>query len=109
MEFPTNPDIWTYIAALIVSIMSGFISVSNRILKGHLVTTLWLVSEMLTAVLCGYLMFESYLKVTDILPNWVTPPVAIALAAYTGGRLFQLVETKLYDVGGKFFDRRDPP
>lgn len=92
MPWQNQPDIFGLLAMLIISIVSGFISISRRILNGHPPSVLWIISEFSTAILCGYLMFQVYPTIESVVPNWFTMPVAIAVAAHVGGRIFQEVE-----------------
>jgi len=92
MPWQNAPDVWNLITALIISMISGFISISRRILQGHPSSVLWIVSEFLTAILCGYLMFHSYPILESSLPKWFTQPIATAIAAHIGGRVFQELE-----------------
>ena len=104
------PDLLGLIVAFVVSLVSGFISIARRVLKGHPATLLWVVSEFMTAILCGYLMYEAYPKLSQAMPEFITLPIAVALAAHTGGRLFQEVETAIILKWSSYFtDRRDPP
>lgn len=100
-----NADVLTLASVLLVSLMSGFISIAQRIARGAAVTTLWLVSEFAAALLLGYLMFDAYPRVQHLLPNWVTLPIAVAAAAHFGGRGLQAIE-KLAIEKWPFLDRR---
>lgn len=96
MSFPESPppnsDFWGLVMALVVSTVSAFISISKRILRGHQATWLWVISEYLTAILCGYLTYHAYPAVAAIAPDWFTLPMAVAIAAHSGGRIFQEIE-----------------
>jgi hypothetical protein len=92
MSWQTTPDIWNLVTALIISMISGIISISRKILRGHPSTFLWVVSEFLTAILCGYLMYHSYPQLDPSIPDEITRPVATAIAAHIGGRVFQELE-----------------
>jgi hypothetical protein len=95
MSWYNQPDIWGVLSALIISTISGFISIARRILSGHPANLLWIISEFLTAILCGYLMYHAYPTLQESLPEWVTLPVAIAVAAHVGGRVFQELEATI--------------
>ena len=109
MPLGTPPELWQYLLSFGISIITGFISISHRILNGHVATLLWVISEMITAVLCGYLMFGTYPRLENILPSWITLPVAIALASYSGGRLFYYCEKGLYVKVERFFNNDRAP
>lgn len=89
------PDIWGLITALIISVVSGFISIARRILAGAPANILWIISEFLTAILCGYLMYHIYPTIEHSLPNWFELPLAIAISAHIGGRVFQEAEATI--------------
>lgn len=93
MPWGQQPDIWGLVGAFVISTVSGFISISRRVLSGHQATWLWVVSEYLTAILCGCLMYNTFPVIQKFLPEWVTLPVAVAVAAHIGGRVFQEAES----------------
>ena len=95
MPYTPPPDIWDLLVTLILSLVSGAVSISRRIVLGHQSSILWVISEFLTAILCGYLMFTAYPVMAPILPDWITMPVAVAIAAHSGGRIFQESEEYL--------------
>lgn len=89
MPWNSHPDFWGILGALVISAISGFISISRRILFGHVASILWILSEILTAILCGYLTFHTYPYIEASLPEWASWPVCVAFAAHVGGRIFQ--------------------
>lgn len=96
MPWNQQTDIWGLVGAFIISTVSGFISISRRIMSGQKATWLWLISEYLTAILCGCLMYNTYPFIQKDLPEWITLPVAIAVAAHIGGRVFQEAEAVIF-------------
>lgn len=90
------PDFWDFLGAIIVSTLSGIVSISRRIAAGQQASLIWVVSEFLSAILCGYLMYSAYPYIADTVPKWFTMPIAIAVAAHIGGRFFQEIETNFY-------------
>lgn len=93
---PENtPDYWSLAGALIISTISGVISITQRIVLGQRATLIWAISEFLAAILCGYLMYDAYPALQEDLPKWATLPVLVALAAHVGGRSFQMIEKAL--------------
>lgn len=92
MPWKNSPDLLSFIGAILISIISGFISLANRILKGHPVSLLWIISELATSVLCGYLMYYTYPHIEHRLPAWATLPVAISFGAYAGMRIIREFE-----------------
>jgi len=108
MNVDNNHDYWSLLGALIISIVSGTISIAQRIVLGQRATLIWVTSEFLAAILCGYLMYDIYPKIADDLPKWATLPVLVALAAHVGGRSFKMFERALYR-RYKFIEKRLPP
>ena len=101
-------DYWSLLGALIISTVSGVISIAQRIVLGQRATLIWIISEFLAAILCGYLMYDIYPKIAADLPKWATLPVLVALAAHVGGRSFQMFERAIYR-HYKFIEKRIPP
>lgn len=95
--FPPTPDLWEFVAAVIISLISGTISILRRISQGTGGNLLWIISEFLTAILCGYLMYHSYPFLDPYLTDAITLPVAVAIAAHSGGRIFQEMEQVLIE------------
>lgn len=92
MPWRNNPDLWGLVGALIVSTISAFISIAQRVVRGHKASALWVISEFMAAILCGYIMFDTYPILQSQLPEWATLPMLVALAAHIGGRSFQGLE-----------------
>ena len=86
---PPPMDIWEVLLAVLISVVSGAVSITRRIVLGQAATWMFIFSEFLTAILCGYLMFSAFPLVQPFLPEWVTLPVAVAFVAHSGGRVFQ--------------------
>lgn len=95
MSWYQQPDFWGLVSALFISTISGFISIARRILNGHPANLLWVISEFLTAILCGYLAYYSYPAMQYSMPEWITLPVFVAVAAHIGGRVFQEAESTI--------------
>ena len=91
----STQDIVGILTAVFISIISGTISITRRIAAGYSSSVLWVVSEFLTAILCGYLMYNAYPYLDPSLPDFITLPVAVAFVAHSGGRIFQEVESAL--------------
>ena len=96
MATEAHTDFWSLLGAFIISTISGVISITQRIVLGQRATLIWVISEFLAAILCGYLMFDLYHKIQGSLPPWATLPVMVAMAAHVGGRSFQSIEKALY-------------
>lgn len=104
---PDPSDLWSIIGALCVALVSGSISIARRVLGGYRANFLWVLTEYMTAILCGYLAYFSYPALVPILPEWATLPLVVAIAAHSGGRIFQEVETYFLRYTRRLFDRRD--
>lgn len=96
MPWRNQPDLIALVSALLISLISGFISVAQRIARGYPSSRLWIISEFSAAILAGYLMSDVYPKLQPSLPDWATMPIMVALAAHIGGRAFQGIETLLF-------------
>jgi hypothetical protein len=106
MQFGNQPGFYDLLGALIVSVFSGIISISRRVVNGHEASLMWVISEFMTAILCGYLMYSAYPHILEFAPNWFTLPIAVAFAAHTGGKVFQEVENELVRRYTRLLDRR---
>ena len=88
-------DIAGILTAIAISIVSGAVSITRRIVAGYSASLVWVISEFLTAILCGYLMYNAYPYLAPSLPEFITLPVAVAFVAHSGGRIFQEIESAL--------------
>ena len=100
-QLPHSPDLWTILVVLIVSLLSGIVSITRRAAQGTPVKAMWLISEFTAAILCGWMAYDVYPRVAHLLPEWVTMIVFVAAAAHSGGRLLQgagnILESRLPD------------
>jgi len=94
-EHVISPDLWSLLGALLISLISGVISISRRIVQGQTVSVLWILSEFLSAMLCGWIAWDGYPQIQHYLPGWMTPVMFVAVAAHFGGRTFQTIEDAL--------------
>jgi hypothetical protein len=62
---------------------------------------------MLTAILCGYLAYTAYPTLSQFLPSGVTLPVAVSVAAHSGGRIFQELEDTLISAIDRHIKKSD--
>lgn len=104
-EPPQPPDLWGLIIALVIAAASGTVSIAHRILKGQRASCLWLFTEYLTAILCGYLAYQAYPILAPSLPPWATMPIVVAAAAHSGGRFFQKLEEVLINYKPPFSNK----
>lgn len=101
---PTPRDWVTIIGVLIIALMSGFISIAQRIARGHKVSFLWIVSEIIAAVLCGWIAHDAFTHYKAYIPKWLSPVMVISLSAFMGGRIFQAAEAILWARFGRVLD-----
>lgn len=90
------PDWLSLLGAILISIMSGFISIAQRIVRGHQASLLWVSSEYTAAIMCGWIAYDAYPTATQYLPEQITLFMFVATAAHFGGRSFQGIENLLY-------------
>jgi hypothetical protein len=95
MPYLPAPDLWDLVVTFILSTISGAISIGRRIISGVNSTWLWIVTEYLSAILCGFLMYGAFPVISPYLPSGITLTVAVAFAAHSGGRIFQESEEVL--------------
>lgn len=84
------------LGALLISTVSGAISVGRRILRYGQVTFVAAATEMSAALLAGYLAWDAYPVVANQLPTGITQPIFTSASAYLGIKIFQYVE-RLFD------------
>ncbi|AIZ94797.2 hypothetical protein [Pseudomonas phage vB_PaeP_4029] len=94
MPWKSDPNIWGVLSAIALSVLSGVISLTSRIAKGHPPKFVWIVSELSSAILVGYLIYDVYPVIQHLLYEWMTMPICIAVGGHLGGRVFQWVEFK---------------
>lgn len=92
-----EPDVWGLLGAILISLISGFIAIANRLAGGQRFSIMWLCAQIAGAVLAGYLVYDAYpvLSQQAWWPAWVTWPISIALAGHFGGKIFSLAEKVL--------------
>lgn len=98
------PDLSNLLGAVIVSVISGTASITRRMGKGETFSFIMITSEFLTAILSGYLMYSAYPGLKASLPEWFTLPIAVAVTAHMGGRIFQEFEDVLVTRAKKIFN-----
>lgn len=98
MAVTDNQDVASLIGAIFISGISSAISIAQRMLRGYPASAIWFFSESLSAILCGYLMWDIYPHIAGDIPAWASQHLMIAFAAHAGGRCFQWLE--------KFFNNR---
>lgn len=106
-DVPEPLDFWGILITFIISTVSAVISISRRVISGHRATFLWVLSEYLTAILCGYLVYHAYPYFGDIIPQWATRPIVVAVAAHSGGRIFQELEKAAFSRYSAFIRHSD--
>lgn len=78
--------------ALLLSVVCGAISLGRRIVKYGRLPLIGVITEMLAAIVAGYLAWDAYPGLVDILYHGITRPIFVSACAYCGGRLFQYAE-----------------
>lgn len=96
MPWKNNPDLIAYLGAFLLSMISGAISILQRITRGQPAKPLWVVGEIFTSLLCGVLVYDAYPVLQESLPVWVTWPIAVSFAAYMGSTIFRMLEYGFY-------------
>lgn len=109
MSIESNADLATVIATVTISLISGFVSIAQRIARGMAVSVIWVAGEFAAALLCGHLMWDAYPKIAHTLPEWCTHWVAVALAAHFGGRVLQFIEHRVLQRISKAMDSLEHP
>lgn len=109
MPWRYQPGLLALIGTFFISAISGFISIAQRIARGHHPSTLWVASEFTAAILCGFLMADVYPILKPYLPEWATMSICVALAAHIGGRMFQTMEGVMAKRYGVTRFPEDPP
>lgn len=92
-----DPDVLTLLMVVVISAVSGIVSITQRIVRGAPASAVWFISEFLAAILCGWLASDAYPVAKLFLPAWVTMPVFVAVSAHTGGRILQASESLLHE------------
>ncbi len=104
-----DPDTLTLLMVVVISALSGVISITQRIVRGTPASAVWFISEFLAAILCGWLAYDAYEVAQLFLPAWVTMPVFVAVSAHTGGRILQASEGLIHDRLPGMGTRKDKP
>lgn len=109
MPWKEQPDFAGLIAALVISLVSSFISITQRILRGYPASILWVFSEFMAAMLCGYLVWDIWPYIDKSTPDWLSLPILVAFAAHMGGRCFQAFEGVINKKWGVKFEPEARP
>ena len=105
MPWRNDPTWLTLLTVVLISLVSGFISIARRIRKGFVATGMWVVSEFMAAVLCGYLMYDLYPTVEPFLGKYLSMPITVAFAAHVGGRVLQETEDRVMERVNKILSK----
>lgn len=92
MPWKQDPASFGAIFAVILSLLSGFLSVASALAKGQKFSLLWLSAQLTGAVLAGWLVWDMFPVIAADVPAWFTQPIATSIAAHYGGKLFSIVE-----------------
>ena len=96
-----DPKVIEIVTVTLVAAITAITSILRKITNGHAASIVWVITQFFTAILAGYFMYEAYPTISQMSywPNWLTMPIAVAIAAHSGGRVFQEIEdaiTKSY-------------
>lgn len=98
-----QPDYLALLGALLISSISGLISIGRQALKKKQISKLWIVTEYASALLAGYLAYDLYPVIKGSLHAWITEPIFVVTAAHIGSRMFHYFEDairKKFNWGG---------
>lgn len=90
-----NPDMFTLIVMFLVSFASGVVGILNKIAQGRAYSITWVTGEFIAALLCGYLAYDTYPRLVDVLPEWIGVSIFVATCSYTGGKMLQIAGNTL--------------
>lgn len=92
-----TPDILTLTVMFLVSIASGVVGILNKITSGREFELTWVVSEVIAAILCGYIAYDSYSVLP--LPEWIGQTLFVATCSYSGGATLRGAKAIVMDFG----------
>lgn len=96
MPWKNDPELFSFVTALLVIVASAVVSMFHRLAAGQQFTVLWGLSQFTGAMLAGYLALDMYPTVKASLPEWVTLQLFVSFVTYNGGRVFTVLE-KLFE------------
>lgn len=104
MPLQNQSDYFAILGALLISSISGLISIGRQMLKQEKVSKLWIVTEYASALLVGYLAYDLYPTIKGSLHEWITEPIFVVTAAHVGSRMFHyledIIKNRLESIGG---------
>ena len=94
-----NLENWSIIGAILIGLISGFVSITRRMTAKEAVSKLWLISECAGVVLVTVLAMDVYPELKPTLmsspyTSWITYWLFVGVMAHTGSRLMYLLEQK---------------
>lgn len=92
MPLQQGTDYFALLSALLISSISGLISIGRQMLKKERVSKLWVLTEYASALLVGYLAYDLYPVIKGSLYTWITEPIFVVTAAHVGSRMFHYLE-----------------
>lgn len=92
MPLQNQTDYFALLGALLISSISGLISIGRQVLNQQKVSKLWIVTEYASALLVGYLAYDLYPVIKGSLYTWITEPIFVVTAAHVGSRMFHYLE-----------------
>ena len=96
---PTDQETTSLIGTIIIGLISGFYSITRRILGKKSVSKLWVLSECAGVILVTALAMDVYPVIRPMLmesptTSWITQWVFVGVLAHCGSRLMVNLETK---------------
>jgi hypothetical protein len=92
---------WETTGAITIALISGFVSISRRVLSKHAVSRLWLAYECAGVVLMTMLAMNVYPQIQPMLlesrfTSWITNWVFVGVMAHCGSRMMYTLEKKVF-------------
>jgi hypothetical protein len=89
------------IGAIVIAIISGFVSISRRMLTKRAVSRLWIAYECSGVVLMTMLAMNVYPHIQPLLlsspcTSWITNWVFVGVLAHCGSRMMYTLEKKVF-------------
>ena len=92
---------WDLIGALLIALISGFVSISRRMLTKKVTSKLWIAYECAGVVLMTMLAMDVYPVIEPTLKqyavtSWITQWVFVGVLAHCGSRFMYALERKTF-------------
>lgn len=94
----TDSKLWELILTFMIGILSGFVSVTRRMLSKRVVSKLWIISEAAGVIFMTAIAIDLYPVAKPLLKtlhlSWVTQWIFVGLFAHAGSRMMYTIERK---------------